>query len=143
MAKRRGNPNWGKPEPIGPIVPTITEVEQVVLVIVGVLRTRDRREGMLFQLLHHDLDSFVELRVFSLAECSRIQFDVVVRGRAMVFDFPVAVEAVKSGTGGGDASAVEEFGIAADSDQAAPSSLADQRTDACFTEIPGQRVAAR
>ena len=30
MAKRRGNPNWGKPEPIGPIVPTITEFEQVV-----------------------------------------------------------------------------------------------------------------
>ena len=24
MAKRRGNPNWGKPEPIGPVVPTIT-----------------------------------------------------------------------------------------------------------------------
>ncbi len=22
MAKRRGNPNWGKPEPIGPIIPT-------------------------------------------------------------------------------------------------------------------------
>src|SRR5437773_11327171 len=30
MAKRRGNPNWGKPEPIGPIVPTISEFEQVV-----------------------------------------------------------------------------------------------------------------
>jgi predicted metal-binding protein len=30
MAKRRGNPNWGKPEPIGPIVPTVTEFEQVV-----------------------------------------------------------------------------------------------------------------
>jgi hypothetical protein len=30
MAKRRGNPNWGKPEPIGHITPTITEFEQVV-----------------------------------------------------------------------------------------------------------------
>jgi hypothetical protein len=30
MAKRRGNPNWGKPEPIGPVVPTITSFEQVV-----------------------------------------------------------------------------------------------------------------
>ena len=30
MAKRRGNPNWGKPEPIGPIVPTVTVFEQVV-----------------------------------------------------------------------------------------------------------------
>jgi hypothetical protein len=29
-AKRRGNPNWGKPEPNGPFVPTITEFEQVV-----------------------------------------------------------------------------------------------------------------
>ena len=30
MAKRRGNPNWGKPEPIGPIVPTVTSFEQAV-----------------------------------------------------------------------------------------------------------------
>src|SRR5208282_1564224 len=30
MAKRRGNPNWGKPEPIGPVTPSITEFEQVV-----------------------------------------------------------------------------------------------------------------
>src|ERR1700737_721125 len=30
MAKRRGNPNWGKPEPIGPVTPTVTEFEQVV-----------------------------------------------------------------------------------------------------------------
>ncbi len=30
MARRRGNPNWGKPEPIGPVTPTITEFEQVV-----------------------------------------------------------------------------------------------------------------
>jgi len=30
MAKRRGNPNWGKPEPIGPVIPTVTEFEQVV-----------------------------------------------------------------------------------------------------------------
>ena len=50
MAKRRGNPNWGKPEPIGPIVPTITEFEQVVTgcgcgllvaLIVGLLRLRE------------------------------------------------------------------------------------------------------
>jgi len=30
MAKRRGNPNWGKPEPIGPVIPVPTEFEQVV-----------------------------------------------------------------------------------------------------------------
>ena len=30
MAKRRGNPNWGKPEPIGPVTPTVTSFEQVV-----------------------------------------------------------------------------------------------------------------
>ncbi|HZW94332.1 MAG TPA: hypothetical protein VFF64_15380 [Candidatus Eremiobacteraceae bacterium] len=28
--KRRGNPNWGKPEPCGPIVPVITEFERAV-----------------------------------------------------------------------------------------------------------------
>jgi len=31
MSKRRGNPNWGKPEPIGPVTPTITEFEKRVL----------------------------------------------------------------------------------------------------------------
>jgi hypothetical protein len=30
MAKRRGNPNWGKSDTIGPVAPTITEFEQVV-----------------------------------------------------------------------------------------------------------------
>ena len=30
MARRRGNPNWGKPLPIGPVTPTVTEFEQVV-----------------------------------------------------------------------------------------------------------------
>jgi hypothetical protein len=30
MARRRGNPNWGKPEPLGPVTPTITEFEKVV-----------------------------------------------------------------------------------------------------------------
>jgi hypothetical protein len=29
MAKRSGIPNWGKPEPIGSVIPTITEFEQV------------------------------------------------------------------------------------------------------------------
>jgi hypothetical protein len=30
MAKRRGNPNWGKPEPIGPVIPVVTSFEQAV-----------------------------------------------------------------------------------------------------------------
>jgi hypothetical protein len=29
MPKRRGNPNWGKPDPIGPVIPTITEFHRV------------------------------------------------------------------------------------------------------------------
>jgi hypothetical protein len=29
MAKRRGNPNWGKPELNGPVIPTITEFDRV------------------------------------------------------------------------------------------------------------------
>jgi hypothetical protein len=29
MAKRRGNPNWGKPEMNGPVIPTITEFDRV------------------------------------------------------------------------------------------------------------------
>ena len=30
MAKKRGNPNWGKPQPSGPVTPTITEFDKVV-----------------------------------------------------------------------------------------------------------------
>jgi hypothetical protein len=30
MAKRRGNPNWGKPEPNGPMIPTVTGFAQIV-----------------------------------------------------------------------------------------------------------------
>ena len=30
MAKRRGNPNWGKPEMNGPVIPTITEFEKAI-----------------------------------------------------------------------------------------------------------------
>jgi hypothetical protein len=30
MAKRRGNPNWGKPDRNSQVVPTVTEFEQVV-----------------------------------------------------------------------------------------------------------------
>ncbi len=29
MASRRGNPNWGKPEAAGPVIPTISEFERV------------------------------------------------------------------------------------------------------------------
>ena len=29
MAKRRGNPNWGKPDPMGPVIPNITEFQHV------------------------------------------------------------------------------------------------------------------
>jgi hypothetical protein len=30
MAKRRGNPNWGKSEPLRPFVPSPTSFEQIV-----------------------------------------------------------------------------------------------------------------
>src|ERR1700721_261059 len=29
MAKRRDQQNWGSPEPIGPVVPTVTSFEQI------------------------------------------------------------------------------------------------------------------
>jgi hypothetical protein len=27
---RRGNPNWGKPVPVGPVVPTVSSFEEAV-----------------------------------------------------------------------------------------------------------------
>ena len=29
MTKKRGNPNWGKPQMDGPVIPTITQFQQV------------------------------------------------------------------------------------------------------------------
>src|SRR5208337_1786179 len=97
---------------------------------------------MLFQLLHHDFDGLVELSVVSLTVRRWIQIHLVVRRNAMVLHFPLAVKTVDGGTWSRNATAVEEFGIAADADKPSPGSFADERAHAGFTEIPRQRVAA-
>src|ERR1700731_2716221 len=93
---------------------------------------------MLFQLLHHDLDGLVELRVVSLTECCRIEIDIVIRRYAGVFDLPLAIEAVNRGARRGDAAAVEKFGVAPDADQSPPCFLPHQRAEAGLAEVPGQ-----
>ena len=95
---------------------------------------------MLFQLLHHHLDRFVELRVVALALGRRVEIDFIVWGDAVILNFPLAFEAVDSGSRRRDVAAVEQFGITADADQPAPRPLADQRTEC---RLFGSTTAAR
>src|SRR5450631_1664319 len=97
---------------------------------------------MLFQLLHHHLNGFFELRVMVLTKSRGLKIDFNVGWDAAVFDFPIAVQAVNSSARSGDVAAVDQFRIAADADESAPSFLADQRTDAGLAEVPGQGIAA-
>src|SRR5580765_5143293 len=97
---------------------------------------------VLFHQLLHDLDSFLELAVAALSIRRRFEIDFDVRRDAMVFDLPLAVQAVDCRPWRGDAAAVEQFRIAADADETAPRPRADERTDAGLAEVPGQRVTA-
>src|SRR6202451_409321 len=97
---------------------------------------------MVFFFLHHYLDRFVEVRVVALTPGGGIEIDIEIRSDAMVFDFPLAVQAVDRGARRGDVAAIEQLGITADADQDSPGALADERADAGFAEIPRQGVAA-
>src|SRR5271169_5589111 len=96
---------------------------------------------MLLQLLHYHLDGFLELRVAAGAPRCGFEIDFDVGRNTLVFHFPVAVEAVDSGARCGDSASVDEFGIAADAYEAAPSFLANERAEAGFTEVPRQSIA--
>jgi hypothetical protein len=96
-----------------------------VLVVVGIWGTLDFGEGVLFQLLHDYFDGFLELSVVPLSESSWIEIYFDIRGNAAVFNFPFAVEAIDGGTWSRNAAAIDEFRIAADSDEATPGFLTD------------------
>src|SRR5216684_9372843 len=97
---------------------------------------------MLLQLLNDYFDGLVELRVVPLAECCRIEIDIVIRRDAVILDLPFAIEAIDGGARRRDAAAVEKFGIASDTDQSTPCLLSHERAEASFAEVPRQRVAA-
>src|SRR5579871_3756741 len=98
---------------------------------------------MVFQLLHYDFDGLIELRVMASTPCGGIEIYVHVGRNAMVLHFPIAVKTVDGGARSGDAPSVNQLGIASDADQAAPGSLANQRTDSSLAEIPRQRISTR
>src|SRR5208283_3758610 len=98
---------------------------------------------MLFQLLHHDFDCFVELRVASVAVRGGVEVDFIIWSDADILHFPLPLEAVDRGPRRRNVTAVEQFGISSNSYQTSPGFLADQRTQPGFAEIPRQRVTAR
>jgi hypothetical protein len=96
-----------------------------VLVVVGIWGTLDFGKRVLFQLLHDYFDGFLELSVATLSESSWIEIHFDIRGNAAVFNFPFAVEAIDGGTWSRNAAAIDEFRIAAYSDEATPCLLTD------------------
>ena len=65
------------------------------------------REGMLLQLLHHDLNCLIQLRIVSLAIRGGIKIYFNVWSHAMILHFPLAFEAVNSGSRRGDVASVD------------------------------------
>src|SRR5437899_5686501 len=96
---------------------------------------------MLLQLLHHYLDGLFELRIVPCAPCGGFKVNFNVRRDAVVFHFPLTVQAVDGRTRRGDAPAVNQFRITADPDQSAPGFLATEWPDAGLAEIPRQRIS--
>ena len=107
-------------------------------------RRPGRRLGrrVLGQLLQHDLDGLVELRVLARGHGGRVLLDVDIGRDAHVLDDP-AVLGEDGQVGRRDAAAIHQGREAEDADQAAPGPLADQLAQAELAEHPRQQVAAR
>ena len=97
---------------------------------------------MFLQLLHYDFDRFVKLRIVALSIGGRIELNFNVRSHTMVFDLPIAVEPVDSGSRRGAMTAIDKLRIASNSNQPAPGSLPDERPESSFAEVPWQRVSS-
>src|SRR5277367_6428027 len=96
---------------------------------------------MLFQLLRHHFDRFVELRVVAIAIDGWVEIDFDIRSDSVVLDLPFAVQTVDSSSRRGDVAAVDQLRVASNSYQASPSSFTNKGPQPRFAEIPGQRVS--
>ena len=94
--------------------------------IVGIRGTLDLGQRMFLQLLHDDLDRFIELGVVTLSPRRGIEIDLDVGGDTAVLHFPFAVQSVDRGARSGHAATIDQFGISADTDESSPCPFADQ-----------------
>ena len=85
-----------------------------MLVVVRVGRALDLRQGMLFQLLHHHFNCFLQLRVAALPESRGIKINFHIGRDTVILDFPIAVQSIDRGAWRSDMAAVNQFGIPAD-----------------------------
>ncbi len=82
--------------------------QPVLLVIIRVRRSRVLRQRMFLQLLHHDLDCFIELRVMSLTISRGVEIDLKVGSDAVILHFPFAFEPVDRGSRCRNITAIEQ-----------------------------------
>ena len=115
--------------------------ETVFLVVVGIGRDGNFRDRMGLQVVEDHLDSRFQLAVVPLGDVLGQVLDWNVGSDAVVFDLPFAVDALDGVARSHDVAAIEEAGIAADADQAAPGAGTDQLANAGLAEVPGHGVA--
>ena|GEM_PF-4908754 len=94
--------------------------------------------------LHHHIDCLFELRVVASAHSLRVVFHIDIGRNAVILHVPRAIGIVESEVRPASEAAVQQVAwVGVMTNEAAPGALADQWTNACLPEHPGQGVAAR
>src|SRR5258706_4489556 len=87
--------------------------QPILLVIVRIRRALELRQRMLFQLLHHHLDCFIELRIVPVAISGWVEIDVIVWSDADILNLPFALKAVNCRSWRGDKASIQQLRISA------------------------------
>src|SRR5258707_12458684 len=98
---------------------------------------------MLLELLHHDGDGTLQLRVMSRSDILRQLFDRYIGRNTMAFNFPIPLETIDRITRRGHEAPVDESRVTADAHEASPRARAHQGAEARLAKVPGHGVAAR
>ena len=117
--------------------------QPVVLMVVGIRRDRRVDDWVIFELLHHDVNSTLQLHVVAFGNILGQHVNLHVGRDAVPFHFPLAMQTINGKARRGNTTAVDELGIAADADEAAPGPRADQRSQMLIVKVPGHCVTAR
>src|SRR6185295_11568698 len=98
---------------------------------------------ILLQLIHNDLNRFLQLRVMSIDDIGGHLLDFDVRSDADVLDYPSFLRSPYRKVGRGHPSSIHQHRKAENADQSAPGALADKLAQTKLAPHPWQIVAAR
>src|SRR5688572_12412165 len=118
-------------------------VAQAGQTAIGARRAGDGGSRIRGELGQQMADRRVELRVLAREHLRRIVDHLDVGRHAEAFDAPRAVELVEREGGNRRLGAVDQSGVAADADEAAPGARADELAEPVLAEVVGEAVTAR